>query len=135
LKPALALAAAFSFSATAVAQQPATHFVVFNKPGANWERRSQLGDEAREHYSIYKRLADSGDIIVGGRMDGSADEPAIGMSVFRLGVDRQRVRQVLEQDALVRAGVTALEFREWSIQMGALQSPQGNPAAGTGLDR
>jgi|GEM_PF-1705216 len=110
-------------AAPAAAQERPTHLVVLNRAGPAWERVAEHAAAAREHFAIYKRLADAGDIVVGGRLDGAPQDPALGISVFRAGVDRDAVRKVLENDPLLKAGVTAIEFREWTIQMGALGRP------------
>lgn len=116
----LAAFAALLAATPAIGQSVGTHFVVFNKAGPAWGRFSDHAAASREHFQIYKQLADKGDIVAGGRLDGAPDDPVLGISIFRADVDRKAIRAILENDPLLKAGVTALEYREWTIQMGAI---------------
>jgi hypothetical protein len=115
-------AAAQSPAKLAPAVQPAVkHLVVFNRPGANFAKLRMDDAEhvsaIRAHQKLYLDYAKTGDLVVGGRFSG---EPVLGMSVFRTGVDIAAVRKTLEDDPAVGAGFVAVEFREWTPQMGAL---------------
>ena len=101
-------------------EQRPKHLVVFNKHGPNFARLSEMLAEARAHRDIYLKLTAAGDILVSGRLEG---DPSMGMTVFRQGVDEERIRKLLADDAIIKAGVLELEFRYWSIQMGALTPP------------
>jgi hypothetical protein len=115
-------------TATPLAAQPAqvlpaeerpNHLVVFNKHGPNFAKLSDMRAEALAHRDIYLKLTAEGEILVSGRLEG---EPSMGFTVFRQGVDEARIRERLADDAIIKAGVLELEFRYWSIQMGALTS-------------
>ena len=98
-------------------QRPA-HLVVLNKAGPNFGRLAEFREEGRAHRQIYVRLTEQGQIIASGLLSG---EPVLGITVFRQGVDEAEIRRLLTEDAIVRAGVLEVEFRHWSIQMGALE--------------
>ncbi len=98
-----------------VEQQP-KHLVVLNKHGPNFAKLSEMRAEALAHRDIYLKLTAAGDILVSGRLEG---EPSMGLTVFRHGVDEERIRKLLTDDAIIKAGVLELEFRHWSIQMGS----------------
>ncbi|HVM22636.1 MAG TPA: hypothetical protein VM308_04970 [Sphingomicrobium sp.] len=98
------------------AQQP-TYLLVFNKPGRNFARLGEMRELALQHRDMYLKWADTGEIIVSGRLEG---EPVLGITVFRRGADEQAIRRALDTDPLVKAGVLEVEFRRWTIQMGAL---------------
>jgi hypothetical protein len=102
-----------------VAASNPTHFIVFNKPGPQWEKRGEFVDHARQHRDLYERMAGEGSIIAGGALAG---DPLLAMSVFRTDVDRARIRAALEADPLVQAGVTALEYQEWCVDLGRLNN-------------
>lgn len=119
------LAAPPALAQTAAAEKPATeqrplHLVVFNKHGPNFGKLAQMRAEALAHRDIYLKLTAAGDILVSGRLEG---DPSMGLTVFRQGVDEKRIRTLLADDAIIKAGVLELEFRYWSIQMGALIAP------------
>ena len=123
----LFIALALLAAAPVAAQTPApaanpTHFVVFNRPGPNFDkaRDPAMREPIMAHYRLYRGMADDGRIIAGGRMAG---DPVIGLSVFRADVDRAAIRAMLEADPSVKAGITAIEFREWEMQMGAIARP------------
>lgn len=99
-----------------VEQRP-RHLVVLNKHGPNFGKLSQMRAEALAHRQIYLDLTAAGDILVSGSLEGT---PSMGLTVFRQGVDEARIRELLADDAIIKAGVLELEFRYWSIQMGAL---------------
>ncbi len=116
------VAASPALAQTADTEKPATqqrpmHLVVLNKHGPNFEKLSQMRAEALAHRDIYLKLTAAGDILVSGRLEG---DPSLGLTVFRQGVDEKRIRKLLADDAIIKAGVLELEFRYWSIQMGAL---------------
>lgn len=92
--------------------------MVFNRPGPNWHRRAEFAADAAEHRNIYVRLADRGDILAGGRLEG---DPAVGISIFRPGIAERDIRPQLENDRLVREGVIAIEFRMLALQNGAIR--------------
>ena len=125
----LLIALALLAAAPAVAQTPApaanpTHFVVFNRPGPNFDkaRDPAMRETIMAHYRLYRGMVDDGRIIASGRMAG---DPVIGLSVFRSDVDRVAIKAMLEADPSVKAGITAVEFREWEMQMGAIARPAG----------
>jgi len=120
LLSALALGAALS--SPALAQESKTHLVVINKAGPAWDRFAEYAAESRRHFDLYKTLADQGLIIAGGRLDGATPDDVLGISIFRKDVDRTAIRAKLENDPLLKAGVTALEYREWTVQMGEMRS-------------
>lgn len=74
------------------------------------------------HFRLYRGMADDGRIIASGRMDG---DPVIGLTVFAADIDRAAIKAMLEADPSVKAGITAVEFREWQMQMGAIGRPAG----------
>lgn len=122
---ALALLAAAPVAAqTSVPAANPTHFVVFNRQGPNFAK-AQADPTMREtllaHRRLYLDLADDGRLIAGGRMDGN---PVLGISVFRSDVDRAAIKAMLEADPAVKAGIVAVEFREWQMQMGAIARPE-----------
>lgn len=102
------------------AQSNESYLVVLNRPGPAWERVSEYAAESRQHFEIYKRLADAGLIIAGGKLVGGPGDPLLGISIFRSDVDRESIRHTLSDDPLLKAGVTALEYREWTVQMGSI---------------
>jgi hypothetical protein len=102
------------------AEKRLEHLVVFNKHGPNFAKLPDMRAEAVAHRDIYLALTAAGDILVSGRLEG---EPTMGFTVFRQGVDEARIRQLLADDTIIKAGVLELEFRYWSIQMGALTPP------------
>ncbi|WP_374469535.1 hypothetical protein [Phenylobacterium sp.] len=104
-------------AAPAAAAPPTTHLVVFNRPGPNFARAADLRDAALAHQALYRRLAAEGKIVAGGRMEG---EPALGLSVFAPDIDPQEMRRLLTEDLAVKAGLVAIEFRDWQLQMGSL---------------
>jgi YCII-related domain len=123
----IALAVFAAAPAAAQTSTPAanpTHFVVFNRPGPNFDkaRDPAMRETIMAHYRLYRGMADDGRIIAGGRMAG---DPMIGLSVFRADVDRAAIKAILEADPSVKAGITAVEFREWEMQMGAIARPAG----------
>ena len=125
----LLIALALLAAVPAVAQTPApaakpTHFVVFNRPGPNFAKAQDpaMRETILAHYRLYRGLADDGRLIAGGRMNG---DPVLGLSVFAADVDRAAIRAMLEADPGVKAGITAIEFREWEMQMGGLARPAG----------
>ena len=125
----LLIAIALLAAAPAAAQMAApaanpTHFVVFNRPGPNFDkaRDPAMRETIMAHYRLYRGMADDGRIIAGGRMAG---EPVIGLSVFRADVDRAAIKAMLEADPSVKAGITAIEFREWEMQMGGVARAPG----------
>ena len=79
----------------------------------------QLPGMSAEQYADLAGV-DEGRLIAGGRMNG---DPVIGQSVFAADVDRAAIRAMLEADPSVKAGITAIEFREWEMQMGGLARP------------
>jgi hypothetical protein len=89
--------------------------VVLNKQGANFAKLSEMRPQALAHRQIYLDLTAAGDVLVSGRLEG---EPSMGITVFRQGVDEARIRKLLADDAIIKAGVLELEFRYWSVQMG-----------------
>jgi hypothetical protein len=120
LLSALVLSAALS--SPALAGEPETHLVVINKAGPAWDQFAEYAAESRRHFDIYKTLADQGLILVGGRLDGATPDDVLGISIFRKDVDRPTIKAKLENDPLFKAGVTALEYREWTVQMGEMRS-------------
>jgi hypothetical protein len=124
------IALALFAAAPAVAQTPPpkpanpTHFVVFNRPGPNFAKAQDpaMRETIMAHYRLYRGMADDGRIIAGGRMAG---DPVIGLSVFAADVDRAAIRAMLEADPSVKAGITAIEFREWEMQMGGIARAPG----------
>lgn len=119
---ALALLAAVPAVAQAPAARP-THLVVFNRPGPNFAKAQDpaMRETILAHHRLYRGLADDGRLIAGGRMNG---DPVLGLSVFAADVDRTAIRAMLEADPGVKAGITAIEFREWEMQMGGLARPR-----------
>jgi hypothetical protein len=105
-------------------EQRPKHLVVLNKHGPNFGKLPQMRAEALAHRQIYLDLTAAGDILVSGSLQGT---PSMGLTVFRQDVDEARIRKLLADDAIIKAGVLELEFRYWSIQMGALEPPA--PAA------
>lgn len=95
----------------------AAYLAVFNRPGPAWEERSDARDALIAHTELYRGYAARGDILVGGRFEG---EPVLGLSVFSSGIDEDAVREAFESDPAVEAGIIAIEFRQWSVQMGGL---------------
>ena len=119
IQTAIVAASAAILSSPAVAQQAPVHLVVFNKPGPNFHKLSEMRELALAHRDIYLKLAHQREIIASGRMTG---EPVLGLTVFRPGADEQSIRRLLADDPIAKAGVLEIEFRHWSIQMGALSS-------------
>lgn len=125
LKPALIALALLTSGAACAQRVPLplqstnTHFVVFHRAGPNFARAAELRNAAIVHQKLYRDLAAEGKIIAGGHMSG---EPVLGMSVFAPGVDVVQMRATLENDPAVKAGIVAIEFREWQLQMGRLAS-------------
>lgn len=107
------------------AAQPESHLVVFNRLGPSFARMQELRDAALAHQKLYRDFAAQGKIIAGGRMTG---EPVLGLSVFAADVDKAQIRRMLEGDPAVKAGIVAIEFREWQLQMGSLAGA-GKPAS------
>lgn len=138
MKVRLLMAACIALSSSSAAlaqgaQSPATapavasaesYFVVFNRPGPNFGQVAQYREQAIAHRELYLRLAREGQLMFGGSFSG---EPVLGLSVFRRGVDEAAIRRTLEDDALVQAGVLAIEFRRWTIQMGGIAPPPPQP--------
>jgi hypothetical protein len=118
------LAATPAIAQTPVPAAKATHLVVFNRPGPNFAKAQDpaMRETILAHYRLYRRLADDGRLIAGGRMHG---DPVLGLSVFAADVDRAAIRAMLEADPGVKAGITVIEFREWEMQMGGLGRPAG----------
>lgn len=112
---ALSPATAVSQDERAAAAAPNTYLAVFNRPGAAWDRRSDHREALVAHTELYRGHAERGDILVGGRFEG---EPILGLSIFSQDVDEAAIRAEFEADPAVRAGVIAIEFRAWSVQMG-----------------
>jgi hypothetical protein len=115
-------AAAQPSAAPTHAQAASTQLVVFNRPGANWERRASAAPVLVAHRDLYRMLADRGDIVFSGRFAG---EPLLGMAMFTPGIDGAAVRRRLEADPAVVAGYVALEFRHFQVAFGALARPAG----------
>lgn len=124
--PALALLAAIGLSPstplpaaaqTAAPAAQAGHLIVFNRPGPNWAQRESAAPVLRQHQNLYRRLAESGEIIFSGRFAG---EPLLGMAVFRRGIDPAEIRRRLEEDPTIRMGLIALEFRPFAVSFGSL---------------
>lgn len=107
-------------AAPAQAQASATQLVVFNRPGANWDRRASAAPALVAHRDLYRMLAGRGDIVFSGRFGG---EPLLGMAMFAPGIDEAAVRRRLEADPAVASGYVALEFRHFQVAFGALARP------------
>ncbi|QDP20079.1 hypothetical protein [Sphingomonas xanthus] len=103
------------------AQRP-VHLVVLTKAGPNFAKLGDMRSQALAHRDIYLDLTAKGEVIVSGPFVG---EPVLGLTVFRQGVDEAAIRARLTNDAIIQAGVLEIEFRQWSIQMGGLPSPEG----------
>lgn len=114
--------AAQAVKSPAPAAPAETHLVVFNRPGPAFARAQELREAAIAHQKLYRDFAAQGKIIAGGRMTG---EPVLGLSVFAADVDKAQIRSALENDAAVKAGIVAIEFREWQLQMGSLAGAGG----------
>ena len=97
------------------AEQRPKHLVVLTRAGPNFAKLSEMRAQVPAHRDIYLRLTAQGDIVASGPFEG---QPVLGITVFRQGVDEQRIRKLLADDAIIKAGVLELEFRYWSVQMG-----------------
>ena len=117
---ALVLASAFHTQA-AVAQESkqvaasTLQLVVFNRPGDKWADRAAATPLLLAHREIYRKLAESGEIVFSGRFVG---EPLLGMSVFDAAVDKAKIQKHLESDPAVTGGYIALEFRAFATNFG-----------------
>lgn len=108
------------------AEAAASHLVVYNRLGPNWARRESAMPVLLAHRDIYRRLAEEGEIIFSGRLDG---EPPLGMAMFRGGVDEVRIRRLLQSDPAVIGGYITLEFRRFEVAFGAVASrPAASPS-------
>lgn len=109
------VAAAAQSVQNAPADQRPKHLVVLTRAGPNFDRLQEMRPQALAHRDIYLKLTAQGDIVASGPFEG---QPVLGITVFRQGVDEAAIRQLLADDAIIKAGVLELEFRHWSIQMG-----------------
>lgn len=112
------------------AQSPAPaaeNLVVLHTLGPNWAKRAEFSDALRAHQRMYQDLARAGDILFGGRLQG---EPVLGISVFRSNIDRAEIAERLRRDPSVVAGVIALEFRVWEMQLGTMPDSTRRRAPG-----
>ena len=119
------LAASPALAQTAPADNPGMdqrpkHLIVVTRAGPNFDRLAEMRAQVQAHRDIYLKLTAQGAIVASGPFEG---KPVLGITVFRQGVDEAAIRKLLADDAIIKAGVLELEFRYWSIQMGALTPP------------
>jgi hypothetical protein len=99
------------------------YLVAFNKRGPNFADHVNHRDQMLKHRQIYLDLVKSGDIVMSGSL---STEPAMGLILFRAGVDEQAVKRKLNDDFAVSAGILKVEFSYWTILMGGLPDRSAN---------
>ncbi|MEO1013882.1 MAG: hypothetical protein AAFX08_01705 [Pseudomonadota bacterium] len=122
----LLIAAIGLFSCRVSAQEAeavARRFVVLNLAGDKFAEISGRPDLVEAHRAVYEAFDAECMVVLGGALRG--DTP-LGMTIFAVGVDEAAVRARVEADPAVSQGYIAVEFRELSIQRGAVaESPPG----------
>jgi len=118
-------AASPALAQTPLAEKPGMdqrpkHLIVLTRAGPNFDKLGEMHTHVEAHRDIYVKLTAQGAIVASGPFEG---QPVLGLTVFRQGVDEQEIRKLLTDDAIIKAGVLALEFRYWTIQMGSLTPP------------
>lgn len=104
--------------AGAAASSP-TRFVVFHRPGPQWNHAVGPLEQAgvAEHFGFLQGLFDSGFIAVAGPFLGTRDG---GMMVTRAGLEQAEAERIVATDPAVRSGLIGFECQAWLTTLSIL---------------
>lgn len=113
---------ALAVSATAQAQAPEKHLVVFHRPGKAWKPRGSFAEQPGidRHVAHYAILLKERRLAMGGPfLDNSG-----GMMIAAAGVSKEELARYAADDPAVKSGVLKFEIREWLVAMRANATPK-----------
>ncbi len=91
-------------------------YVVFHRPGPNWQPGKSMFEQAglQSHIAHYRQWLKEDKLVLGGP---HLDEQGGGMMLPRAGLSEEEVRTFALADPAVQSGLLRVEIRPWLIGM------------------
>lgn len=97
------------------------HFVMLVR-GAGTHPAGQAENAQMRHLAYLRDLNRTGDLLTYGPFEAGPDEARRGIAIFRGDLSVERVRELLDEDPHVQAGVLRYEILTWMTAKGQIKA-------------